>query len=35
MELIKKMGFNGNYLFDNTPRARARTGQAKLGETGN
>ena len=36
VDLIKKMGFNGNYLFDNHTRAHVRElWQAKLGETGN
>ena len=36
VELIKKMGFGGNYLFDNHTRAHVRElWQAKLGETGN
>ena len=36
VELIKKMGFNGNYLFDNHTRAHVRElWQARLGETGN
>ena len=36
VELIKKMGFNGNYLFDNHTRKHVRElWQAKLGETGN
>ena len=35
VELIKKMGFNGNYLFDNHTRKHVRElWQAKLGETG-
>jgi trimethylamine--corrinoid protein Co-methyltransferase len=35
VDLIKKMGFNGNYLFDNHTRAHVRElWQAKLGETG-
>ena len=35
VELIKKMGFNGDYLFDNHTRAHVRElWQAKLGETG-
>jgi len=35
VELIKKMGFNGNYLFDGHTRAHVRElWQAKLGETG-
>jgi len=35
VELIKKMGFNGSYLFDNHTRAHVRElWQAKLGETG-
>ena len=35
VELIKKMGFGGNYLFDNHTRAHVRElWQAKLGETG-
>ena len=35
VELIKKMGFNGNYLFDNHTRAHVRElWQAQLGETG-
>jgi trimethylamine--corrinoid protein Co-methyltransferase len=34
-DLIAKMGFNGNYLFDNHTRAHVRElWQAKLGETG-
>ena len=34
-DLIVKMGFNGNYLFDNHTRAHVRElWQAKLGETG-
>jgi trimethylamine--corrinoid protein Co-methyltransferase len=36
VDLIKKMGFNGNYLFDNHTRAHVRElWQASLGETGN
>jgi trimethylamine--corrinoid protein Co-methyltransferase len=36
VDLIKKMGFNGNYLFENHTRAHVRElWQAKLGETGN
>jgi trimethylamine--corrinoid protein Co-methyltransferase len=36
VDLIKRMGFNGNYLFDNHTRAHVRElWQAKLGETGN
>jgi len=36
VDLIKKMGFDGNYLFDNHTRAHVRElWQAKLGETGN
>ena len=36
VDLIKKMGFNGNYLFDNHTRAHVRElWQARLGETGN
>jgi len=36
VDLIKKMGFNGNYLFDNHTRRHVRElWQAKLGETGN
>ncbi len=36
VELIKKMGFSGNYLFDNHTRKHVRElWQAKLGETGN
>ena len=35
VDLIKKMGFNGNYLFDNHTRRHVRElWQAKLGETG-
>ncbi len=35
VDLIKKMGFGGNYLFDNHTRAHVRElWQAKLGETG-
>jgi trimethylamine--corrinoid protein Co-methyltransferase len=35
VDLIKKMGFNGNYLFDNHTRAHVRElWQARLGETG-
>jgi trimethylamine--corrinoid protein Co-methyltransferase len=35
VDLIKKMGFNGNYLFDDHTRAHVRElWQAKLGETG-
>ncbi len=35
VDLIKKMGFSGNYLFDNHTRAHVRElWQAKLGETG-
>ena len=35
VDLIKRMGFNGNYLFDNHTRAHVRElWQAKLGETG-
>jgi trimethylamine--corrinoid protein Co-methyltransferase len=35
VELIKKMGFNGDYLFDRHTRAHVRElWQAKLGETG-
>ena len=35
VDLIKKMGFNGNYLFDNHTRKHVRElWQAKLGETG-
>ncbi len=35
VDLIKKMGFHGNYLFDNHTRAHVRElWQAKLGETG-
>jgi len=36
VDLIKKMGFNGNYLFDGHTRKHVRElWQAKLGETGN
>jgi trimethylamine---corrinoid protein Co-methyltransferase len=36
VDLIKKMGFSGNYLFDNHTRAHVRElWQARLGETGN
>jgi trimethylamine--corrinoid protein Co-methyltransferase len=36
VDLIKKMGFGGNYLFDNHTRKHVRElWQAKLGETGN
>lgn len=36
VDLIKKMGFNGNYLFDRHTRAHVRElWQARLGETGN
>jgi trimethylamine--corrinoid protein Co-methyltransferase len=36
VDLIKTMGFNGNYLFDRHTRAHVRElWQAKLGETGN
>jgi trimethylamine---corrinoid protein Co-methyltransferase len=36
VDLIKKMGFDGNYLFDRHTRAHVRElWQAKLGETGN
>jgi trimethylamine--corrinoid protein Co-methyltransferase len=36
VDLVKRMGFNGNYLFDNHTRRHVRElWQARLGETGN